>query len=485
MQRSILSFFLLFAALPGLAQIDRIAFLADVHLHDIFGKFEDQEFSGVPHPKDKTPVLVRSMASQLRSTRIFNENYFALLAALEDIAKKGIKAVALPGDYTDDGQAYNLRGLKKILKEYSERHGIRFFITTGNHDPLGPFRQEGGKADFLDAEGKNFGIFSSGNKGIITADIAPSGYKEILEELHNFGFMPHEKDRFWATPFSDYTVQNYQYSLARNQAELSRRQYQILPNYWVPDFSYVVEATKDVWLLAIDGNTYIPHKADGNPADPKSFKAAGIGYNEVLTHKKHLIAWIEKITALAKINGKTLVAFSHYPAVDYNDHAAEEITALLGPTKWQLHRAPTEEVAQVLARAGLTLHFGGHMHINDTGIRKYADHRLLVNIQVPSLAAYIPAYKELKINSPYQFEVLTHKIDNVPGFNYLFPLYERELTYLKSTGNQKRYYNKLPTSILRDFTCRNLSDYVIFQTTGPPIISLPSLRGQERTGSKH
>lgn len=55
----------------------------------------------------------------------------------------------MPGDFSDDGQAYNLRGLHKILAEYHEKFGIEFYLTTGNHDPVGPFRQEGGKDDFL------------------------------------------------------------------------------------------------------------------------------------------------------------------------------------------------------------------------------------------------------------------------------------------------------------------------------------------------
>lgn len=98
----------------------QIAFLADVHFQDLYGDFSDNAFRGVENPKTKKKTLLRTMDSQLRSTRIFNENYFAFLAALDDIAKRGIKIVALSGDYTDDGQAYNLRGLKRILDEYQK-----------------------------------------------------------------------------------------------------------------------------------------------------------------------------------------------------------------------------------------------------------------------------------------------------------------------------------------------------------------------------
>ncbi len=57
-------------------------------------------------------TLLRTMESQLHSTRIFNENYFAFLAALEDIVQRGIKIVALPSEHTDDGQPIHILGLK-------------------------------------------------------------------------------------------------------------------------------------------------------------------------------------------------------------------------------------------------------------------------------------------------------------------------------------------------------------------------------------
>lgn len=94
---------------PDVKEI-KIAFISDVHLQDI-----------VDHP-----ILVRTMQSQVTSTRLFNENYFALLAALEDVVSKDIKLVVFPGDLTDDGQVVNQLAVRKILNEYSTRHGLRF-----------------------------------------------------------------------------------------------------------------------------------------------------------------------------------------------------------------------------------------------------------------------------------------------------------------------------------------------------------------------
>ncbi|KIC61887.1 metallophosphoesterase family protein [Chryseobacterium taiwanense] len=423
----------------------QIAFLSDVHFQDLYGSFLDNDFKGITNPKTGKPTILRTMDSQLHSTRIFNENYFAFLKALDDIAKKGIKIVAMPGDFSDDGQAYNIQGLHKILDSYHKKYGIDFYITTGNHDPVGPFRQDAGKDDFLGQDGKPLGIYSKENIGkisnkIITKDIAESGYLEILNELKDFGFYPKKENLFWSTPFDFQSVKNYSYEKALQSADYSRRMYEVSKGFSVPDLSYVVEPVKGVWMIAIDGNTYIPKNLNENPNNPSNYKGASIGYNNVLTNKKHLIDWVKKVTQEAKLNGKTVIAFTHYPMIDFNDGATDEIENLLGEKKWQLERVPEEEVAKTFAEAGLQIHFAGHMHINDTGIRK-AGGKMLVNIQVPSLAAYLPAYKILTIKSSNQLEVETEVLNDVPNFDELFPLYEKEYETLKKDNN-KILWNK-------------------------------------------
>ncbi|WP_035667165.1 metallophosphoesterase [Flavobacterium sp. KJJ] len=449
----------------------QVAFLSDVHLQDLFGTFSDNDFKGVINTKTGKYTLIRTMASQLHSTRIFNENYFAFIAALEDIAKRKIKYVALPGDYTDDGQPIHVRGLEKILEQYRKKYNIEFFITTGNHDPVGPFAQESGKEDFLGKDGKSQPIFSKDGMYkpnltteqpvVITADIAKMGYLGITDGLKNFGFYPNKKYKFWATPFSTYTSENYSYAKAAESALLSNRVYNVALGYEVPDVSYVVEPVDGLWLMAIDGNVYIPKKNDGDPKDSKSYSEASTGYNNVLSNKKHLIKWVEKISAEAKLRGKTLVAFSHFPMIDFNDDASAEIKELLGPNKWQLNRVPVEEVAQVFADAGLQLHFGGHMHINDTGIRRTEKGNTLVNIQTPSLAAYIPAYKLLTIKKDNLIDIQTITIDTVSRFDELFDLYKMEYQFLQSQ-NAKYIWNVdiLKTKNYHDFTDFHLKELV-------------------------
>jgi 3',5'-cyclic AMP phosphodiesterase CpdA len=450
----------------------QIAFLSDVHLQDLFGAFSDNSYKGILNPKTGKYTLMRTMTSQLHSTRIFNENYFAFVAALEDIARRKIKYVALPGDYTDDGQPIHVKGLEKILDQYGKKYNIEFFITTGNHDPVGPFAQESGKEDFLGKDGKSQPIYSKEGlykpnltieqPVVVTADIAKMGYLGITDNLKNFGFYPNKKYKFWATPFSTYTSQDYSFEKASQAALLSNRVYNVAPGYEVPDVSYVVEPVAGLWLMAIDGNVYIPKNgATADVKDSKNYSEASTGYNNVLSNKKHLIKWVEEISAQAKQQGKTLIAFSHFPMIDFNDDASAEIKELLGPNKWQLNRVPVEEVAQVFADAGLKIHFGGHMHINDTGTRTTAKGNTLVNIQTPSLAAYIPAYKLLTIKKDNLVDIQTITIDAVPGYNELFDLYKMEYQFLESQ-NTKDIWNIdiLKTKNYHDFTDFHLKELV-------------------------
>lgn len=465
MNKGIFSFLLLIFSLFSAQKPVQIAFLSDVHFQDLYGSFSDNDFKGIINPKTGKPTILRTMDSQLHSTRIFNENYFAFLKALDDIATKGIKIVAMPGDFSDDGQAYNLRGLHKILEKYHKKYGIDFYLTTGNHDPVGPFRQDAGKDDFLGQDGNPLGIYSKENIGkiknkIITKDIAESGYLEILDELKDFGFYPKKENLFWSTPFDSNSFKNYSYEKALQNADYSRRMYEVDKGFSVPDLSYVVEPVKGVWMIAIDGNTYIPKNINENPNNASNYKGASIGYNNVLTNKKHLIEWVKKITQEAKINGKTIIAFTHYPMIDFNDGATQEIKNVLGEKKWQMERVPEEEVAKAFAEAELQIHFAGHMHINDTGIRKFGD-KMLLNVQVPSLAAYLPAYKVLTIKSPNKMEVQTEVLNDVPNFDELFSLYEKEYEALKKDQN-KILWNKdiLKSKTYHDFMLFHLEELV-------------------------
>lgn len=155
-----------------------------------------------------------------------------------------------------------------------------------------------------------------------------------------------------------------------------------------------------------------------------------------------------------------MIAFTHYPMIDFNDGATNEIKKILGEKKWQLERVPEEDVAEAFAENGLQIHFAGHMHINDTGIIK-KDGKILVNIQVPSLAAYLPAYKILTIQSPDKMEVRTEVLNKVPHFDALFPLYEKEYAALEKDKN-KIIWNRdiLQSKSYHDFMLFHLKELV-------------------------
>ena len=215
-------------------------------------------------------------------------------------------------------------------------------------------------------------------------------------------------------------------------------------------------------MLALDANVYIPgKKAGSDPDNPNYYGGAGRGYNYVLSHKKHLIPWVEEVAGLARKLDKTLIVFSHYPMVEFNDDASSQLHQLLGPDAMQLYRVPEEEVARIFADAGVRVHFGGHMHINDTGIRNTPDGNSLVNVQIPSLAAYIPAYKLLTIRDSEVFEVETIVIDSVPRFNEMFEFYLQEYEFLEQSASPTIWDKDiLKATSYREFTGWHLKELV-------------------------
>lgn len=441
-----------------------VAFMPDIHFHDVYGEFADQAFTGLPNSKSGKPAIIRSMYAQLTSTRLFNENYFALRAALDDAGKRGIKWVALPGDFSDDGQPYHVRGLVKLLHEYEQKYGMRFFATPGNHDPNRPFTTPGGEEDFLGEGGKTQRIFSRGAKEcqgyqgatariktdtglptICSEEMVHSGYQAIMTAMGDFGINPSPDDLYWETPYSRYGVVNYRYQAAQRASDFSQRQYEICaqgtggiykkpgygPCFTVADSSYLVEPVPGLWLLAVDANVYLP-AADARADQPQFLGSGEAGYNSMLTHKQQTVAWMADVAQRARRLNKTLVTFSHFPMVEFDNGAAADLADIFGEGKFQLARAPREDTSHALAKTGIGVHVGGHMHFNDTGVRRYADGSLLFNIQAPSLAAYVPAYKILNFTSPLEIDVQTVILKDVPRFDELFEHYQQEWDHLNA-----------------------------------------------------
>jgi len=437
----------------------QVAFMPDIHFHDVYAQFEDGSFPGVANPKNSRNATIRLMQAQMTSTRLFNENYFAFLAALDNAAARGIKLIALPGDFSDDGQPVHMRGLRRVLDEYSAKYGMQFFAAPGNHDPNRPLDMAAGKSDYLGYDPNNNrigfpqGVFSGGANGdcpvggqpgkngwtFCTEEVRYLGYAGITKYLDKQGLEPQSGYRYYETPYSDYAYTDYSYAKARTQASWNRRQYEICkegaggaykqPGYTfckqVTDTSYLVEPVPGLWLVGIDANVYVPTGAGAN-----DFNGSGdAGYNKMLTHKPHVIAWLKEVVARGKAQGKQVIAFSHFPMSEFFNGASDDIEALLGKGKMQMARRPAEDVTKALADTGLKVHVGGHMHFNDTAVRQYDEQHALFNIQAPSMAAYVPAYKVLTMTGMDQVEVETVRLSEVPRFDELFPLYREEHRY--------------------------------------------------------
>ncbi|WP_333911895.1 metallophosphoesterase [Vibrio coralliirubri] len=485
----------------------QVAFMPDIHFHDVYGDFQDGSFAGLPNSMSDKNATIRTMESQMNSTRLFNENYFAMIAALDDVVERGVKYVALPGDFSDDGQPIHMRGLVSIFDHYRETHGLEFFAAPGNHDPGRPFTIPAGKSDYLGEGGKKQRIYSRGKEEcvgyddewttipgegdnlatICTEEVREWGYEEIMSILGTHGFYPQQDYLYFETPYSsDQARASYSYDLAKEEAAFDKRMYEICyegtggsykeSGYSscseVPDTSYLVEPVKGLWLLAIDANVYRPKEnssdssVDGNTFDGSS----SAGYNMMLTHKEHVIDWISDVVKAAKEQNKTLVSFSHFPMTDFYNGASEEIEDLFGEGSHQLAREPDDNTSRALAATGLNIHVGGHMHFNDTGKKSFnidGVQHTLFNIQAPSLAGFIPAYKLLNIRPDNQIEVETVVIDQVARYNELFSHYEEEYEYLTArAGNDEEAKAKIwNKDILNSESYYELTDWHIRELT--------------------
>lgn len=442
-----------------------VAFMSDVHFQDVYGDFKSSQFSGIP-TKDGKNATIRTMYAQLTSTRLFNENYFAFYAALDDTYAKGIRYVALPGDYTDDAQPMNVDGIAAVMKQYQAK-GMRFFLAPGNHDPVEPYDdQEAGKNDFLTKEGKEQKVYATSNAACIAKDptvvctdqLMEQGYEKLMTKMGEFGFMPNKADILWETPFSKHSGGKYTYDEAVTQAALANRKFEICAEgsggiykaageaklgkaytkcVKMIDSTYLVEPVKGLWLLSIDANVFVPN-ANFDPARPEWFKgydgAGNAGWNKVITHKMHLMEYIKSVAARAKAEGKQLMAFSHYPTMDFYANQTGAMKAVFKSGAFQTARVPDATVANAVAATGLRLHVGGHMHFNGTNDHQDTSGNYLVNVQSPSLAVYGAAYKIITYKDAETIDVQTMPLGTVPRFAELFPLYVVENDYLKGSS---------------------------------------------------
>ncbi|WDZ79272.1 metallophosphoesterase (plasmid) [Ensifer adhaerens] len=394
--------------------LPKIAVIADAHFHDLEGDFE---FPAIEI--DGKRLAVRSWADTRESTRVFNESARALDEALSEVARRGIRHVVLLGDYTDDGQRQTTERLRIILDRHEREHDTRFYALPGNHDIYGPKGRHHTK-QFLDRSDAGVLVTSDDEKAApgvyATSRMYCEGYPIGLAPMAAFGYFRKPDYIHWETPFG-----------ASDRAE--DRLYEVpspdgCNTYALMDASYLVEPEPGLWLMMIDANVFEPRDGVFEEGEEAAFiDSTGAGWNALLRLKPFVIDWIADVTARAERLGKTLLAFSHYPVLDPFDGATGAEGVLFGETNIA-RRTPREAVAAALANAGLTLHFSGHLHVEGV-TRRERSGRSIVNVAVPSLVAFPPAFKVID-PSVSKISIETVELASAAVDRRVFEAYGRE-----------------------------------------------------------
>ncbi|MBZ9656812.1 metallophosphoesterase [Phyllobacterium sp. 2063] len=359
-----------------------IAVIADAHFHDTQADFG---FAGIEIEGQR--MTMRSWSDTRESTRVFNESADVLHAALEEVVRRGVRHVVLLGDYTDDGQRATTETLQGILLKHNETYGTAFYALPGNHDIFGPCGRHHTK-NFLVDNGKCVSVSSdarrAGKKIVLSDRMYCEGYPAGLGPMASFGYFRRPEYVHWETPFarSD-AVEDRLYDVTSPDG---RNTYRLM------DASYLVEPEPGLWLLMIDANVFEPLDGDFERGEEAAFiDSTSGGWNALLRSKAFIIDWIADVSRRAEKLGKTLLAFSHYPALDPFDGATDAEATLFGETN-VVRRTPRKAVADALLSAGLAVHFSGHLHVEGV-TRQSGGNRTLTNIAVPSLVAFPPAFK--------------------------------------------------------------------------------------------
>jgi len=379
-----------------------VAVIADAHFHDTAADFG---FPGIEIDGER--ITMRSWSDTRESTRVFNESADALHAALEAVRQRGIRHVVLLGDYTDDGQRATTETLKGILERHRDAHGTAFYALPGNHDIFGPRGRHHTK-EFLTENGRCVSVSSdarrAGERVVISDRMYCEGYPVGLGPMSAFGYFRQPDYIHWETPFgvSDLAEDR----LYEVRSPDGRNVYQLM------DASYLVEPEPGLWLLMIDANIFEPLDGAFEKGEEAAFTdSTSGGWNALLRCKPFIIDWIADVRHRAEALGKTLLGFSHYPALDPFDGASGAEGALFGETN-VVRRTPRKAVEDALRNAGLAIHFSGHLHVE--GVTRRGDgENSLTNIAVPSLVAFPPAFKVVH-TSRQEITVETVEMDALP-----------------------------------------------------------------------
>ncbi len=361
-----------------------VAIIADVHFHDSKG-----DFGGVGVTLDGARQVLRSWADTQSGSRAVNETAMALGMALDRIAEAGIRHVILAGDYSDDGQAENIRRLADLLHRYEASRGLRFYVIPGNHDVYGLHGKHVSTRFMISPDASALVTSDPAvaadelGTAVVTPAMRCAGLPEAVLPLARFGLFRQPEHLHWESPFglSDAASARL-YDATAADGSVTHR---------LMDTSYLAEPEPGLWILMLDANVFEPRPGRADALRKRAFiDASDAGWTAVLRAKPFLLPWIRDVVARAKAAQKTLVTVSHYPVLDpFRDDAGSEV-ALFGQTTIA-RRTPSRSVGEALADTGLRWHAGGHMHVNaTTQIRTMAGR--FSDVALPSLAAFPPAF---------------------------------------------------------------------------------------------
>lgn len=400
-------------AVEGAAVRKRFAVIADPHFHDT---------SRRPGTRTGEGTAIRTLADTVASTRVFNESYQATRALLDDIVRREISLVVIAGDLTDDGQASTMAAATALLDDYSRRFGLRFVATPGNHDLYAIHGRHQSKR-FLNGDGSHTLLTSDADAGqgasverIVSAGMYCSGYEAAINAMGAYGFFRRNSDLHWECPFgADDTLKARTFEIVSVDGGTKRA---------IIDASFLVEPVEGLWLLSIDANVFEPRNGDLDTVLETSYHdSTDAGWNAMERNKGFVLDWMRDVATRADAAGKQLVAFSHYPIVDPLGGTYADEARLFGNTGF-MRRTPRADVSRIAAATGIRVHFSGHLHVNDTAVFRHGED-FLVNISVPSMVGFPPAYKIVDAQ-PDVLEVETVTIAEVAGYDAAFPHYRVE-----------------------------------------------------------
>ncbi|TNB46310.1 metallophosphoesterase [Martelella lutilitoris] len=374
----------------------KLAVVADVHLHDLYGGYGWIE-------QGSGEIALRTVQDTMASTRVFNESHAAFHAVLEDIVRRKIRDVVLLGDYSDDGQPGAVAALKRILSAYETEHGLRFFATFGNHDCFGPEQRHQDKwmtkADGLAPRLVTSDPRSPAINAVVRDGMIGMSTPDAIADMARYGITRPEGVVHWETPFSDHG--GVQQRGCEDHAADGL------------DASYLVEPQDGLWLLILDANVF--YRLDG-----RWQVRSNAAWDHVLDRRPYLLDWIADVVERADRTGKTLLAFSHYPALPLAMTVERGLTVAACTPDW-LKRMPSLQSSRALAESGMRWHFSGHMHVAG---RVELDG--LINIAVPSPVAYPGGYVVVTADSGDPACECV-RLESAPGFDAAFPAYSAQL----------------------------------------------------------